>query len=102
MVSSMVEVGVKVGPAAAVSDVYEGCNRRGLNSRPLLEGLSSSLSLSSMVGTGVDLASGVTEGAGVGNNDLLGGGLPMIGESVSSGRSLNLTVALPATPEYFG
>ena len=101
MVTSMVEVGVKVGPAAAVSE-SERCNRRGLNSRPLLEGLWSSLFLSSMVGKGVDLASGVTEGAGVGNNDLLGGGLPIIGESVSSGRSLNLTVALPATPEYFG
>ena len=102
MVTLIVEVGAKVGPAAAVSDVSERCSRRGLNSRPFLEGLLSSLSLSSVIGKGVDLASGVTEGTGVRNNDLLGGGLPMIGESVSSGRSLNLTVALPATPEYFG
>ena len=102
MVTSKVEVGVKVGPAVTVSDVSERCNLRGLNPRTLLEGLSSSLSLSSMVGKGVDLSSGVTEGAGDGNNDLLGGGLPIIGESVSSGRSLNLTIALPATPEYFG
>ena len=59
MVTLIVEVGAKVGPAAAVSDVSERCSRRGLNSRPLLEGLLSSLSLSSVVGKGVDLTSGV-------------------------------------------
>ena len=65
----------------AASTVSWGCKRRGLNSLPILLGPSplSEISFPSVDRRGVDLAYGVTDGAGVGNSDLLGGCLSIIG-----------------------
>ena len=85
-----------------VSDVSERCSRRGLGSKPLHVRLLfvSIPSFSSVIGNGVNLASGTADGAGVGSNNLLEGCLPMIGDWISSGRSLNLTMLFLSTPGY--
>ena len=86
----------------ASSNISGDCKRHGLNFVLILVGPSplSEISFSSVGRRGVDLASGVTDGAGVGNSDLLGGCLPIIGDAITSGESLNRTVFFPVTPEY--
>ena len=87
-----------------VSDVSERCNRRVLSSKPLVVGLLfvSVPSSSSAIGNVVDFAPGVTDGAEVGNNDLLGDCLQIIGDSTSSGKCLNLTMLFLFTLVYLG
>ena len=88
----------------AVSDVSERCSRHDLRSKPLLVGLLfvSVPSFSSAIGNGVDLASVAADGIGVGSTDLLESCLHIIGDSISSGRSLNHSILFLSTPGCLG
>ena len=84
--------------------VSDCSSRRGLDFNPTLAELlfSSKSPFSSAAEKGVDLESGPTEGPGMDDSDLLGGCLPMIGDPLPSGTSLNRTVLFRTILEYPG